>query len=269
MKKLVMIAIVLLIVGIAGTVVLGGSVLSIGPKVEIDEQKTFDANEINRIDVKTDIGDVNIMESESNKIEVHIYGEVSKNQKDRYQIEIEQNGDTVIVTSKVKKKLFSLPFVSFNGGKRAIDIAIPKGMINQLEVDSDVGDINMEQVSVKELDISTDVGKIKADYLEVVKAAIETNVGDTDIKNATGKFDIESDTGKVKLYMETITEDINIESNVGEVVVHVGDSRDTVALDLDTSVGDIDVNGTYMMGKNENGPTVTVKTDVGDIVIEK
>ncbi|MBB6453815.1 DUF4097 and DUF4098 domain-containing protein YvlB [Salirhabdus euzebyi] len=269
MKKVVIGALIVLIIGIIGTVSLGGSIFALGPKVDINERQSFDAEEIESVKIKSNVGDVRIFESDSNEIEVHIHGEVSKQNENKSTFEITQEGNTLQVTSDIhSKQFFSIPFINFNmNDKQYIDVSIPKGLLSYVEVESDVGKIDIEEIEVTELFVSNDVGEVGIDKFVGEKATIRTNVGKVNVKSAVGKIEIESDTGEVELTMEAITEDVNIKSDIGEVVVNVKELSESLVLDLDSDIGDIDVNGPFVTNGNGPGPTLKVRTDIGEIEV--
>ncbi len=271
MKRIVMIAIIFIAVGVAGTVALGGDVFSIGPKTTVEENQSFQADEINHLRVKADVGDIVLKESEGDEIHVSITGKVPKWDADKYDISIEQKGDTLEVQFlKKKSKFFFIPLQFNVGEKRIIEVALPKDALTTGHLQSNVGDVTIDALYVDELTVKNDVGDIDIAEFNGELLTIKSNVGDTTVKEATGQVDVQLDTGEIHLTMEEITENVTLMNDVGDISVAIKGATNGVVLDADTDIGDVKIkSGSFQIGaSNQNGPVLEAKTDVGDIIVE-
>ncbi|MRG86315.1 DUF4097 family beta strand repeat-containing protein [Salinibacillus xinjiangensis] len=266
MKKILVGALIVVCIGLIGTVVLATG-FSIGPKAEIDETKTFQANGVERVVIQSEIGNIQVKESTNNKIGVHVYAEMAKRHLDRYQYEIKQDGEVLYVTTEEdEKRLISIPFIHFDGnGERYIEVSLPKEMINQLDVESNIGEIKLGEIAVNELNVTSDVGEILIEAFSGQKANLHSNVGKTTLKSAVGEVNVQTDTGEIHVTMDEVTDDVTLQSKVGEINVQVKNIPDEVGLEVNSNVGEVDVQGPFIMNAETDGPVIKAITDVGEI----
>lgn len=281
MKKVSIVAFVCLVVGAIGTLLFSDNVFSFHSEEEVSETKQFDGVNIRSIVTNMDVGDINIKESENNNIRVNIHGKLSKVKADDLEFNVEEKADTLRITIDQKDSFkFSLSsLVNFNLGSIDLDIELPDKVFEKVEVATNVGDININEVRANELLITSDVGETIVNQIAVQQASVKSNVGDIEISEATGAFDIETDTGEVELHMIEVTQDISIESDVGDIEVTFSQQPENLIVDLKSDVGNVHVEGLQGVKQDsgkafyaeigKGGPTLKVKTDVGEITVEK
>lgn len=131
-----------------------------------------------------------------------------------------------------------------------ITITIPSdAIINTADIESDVGDISIEELTIQKLSFSSDVGDIEAVNCEL------------------GDADIEADVGEVDLERCTFT-NLEVNTDVGEITVSTTQPLDDYTLKFTSGIGEIRVNGESEGTKYNSGngaKHITLNGDVGSI----
>ena len=135
--------------------------------------------------------------------------------------------------------------------------------MSMLDVDLNTGNVRLSRINItNNLDINTDTGKITLDLVTAIDMNLESNTGSIDMDDLTGsslivnsdtgtievksstiinQVDLETETGNVKVYMTTAS-GYNLSSATGSVTVTLT-NLDQIRFDLQTSVGDIEIDG--------------------------
>lgn len=268
MKKLLITGLVLLVVGLGGLFLTG---LSNETKT-FTEEKNIDSKGIHTIDIKVDVGEVNIIESVREDIFVQYEGNVPAN---RFQFAVERNGDQVEIVAREKHTFFLIPHINFHK-KQTITVEIPKGLA-KVVVDGDTANVNVDAEHAKEFNITSDTGKITVRKFDGDYMKVRSDVGAVVVKDASGELDIQTDSGKIEISLKEITKNILLESDVGSIHVDMKELPESFVLDVDSEVGNVKVNGlesfekversSFRFQKGEKGPVLRARTDVGSITI--
>lgn len=279
MKKLVMIGIALVVIGGLGMLMTGATSFSVGPKVQIDEEKQVNADNITNLDIKVDVGKVRIKESNGDKIDIHFHGKIENAKK---VFDVKNESGTLNVTALIgKNETFNIPFVNigfdYNKEYPTLDIHVPKKTFEKIAMKADVGEFHLGDVDVKELNAANEVGQIVVEKFNGNLAKLSSSVGMVKVKSAVGEMDVRTETGMIDVTMEKITENLNVTSEIGEVKVALKEVPTDLKLDLESEVGRAKVKGLKgfenLSGGNikssigEDGPTLKVRTEVGSISV--
>ncbi|MFA8437760.1 DUF4097 family beta strand repeat-containing protein [Pueribacillus sp. YX66] len=277
MKKLALIGVVLIFFGAVGLLLNSGSGFLNSENVTIDEVKTIGSEGVETIEIKVDIGKVNITESNTDEIVVHYRGNVPTEQ---FKFVAERNGNHANIAAHSKRSFFSVPFINTNWNtKRNLEIALPKKRLTKVVVHGDVAKIDIGTKNVAELIVNSDVGEISIEKFHGERMELRTDAGTVSVAEASGELDVQTDTGNIDLVMSEITKDIRLKSDVGAIHVVMKQVPESLVLDVDSEVGNVSV--TRLAGfeqltgkplrahKGEGGPLLDVKTDVGSITIEQ
>lgn len=138
------------------------------------------------------------------------------------------------------------------------DVKIPEVFaFEDIKVSADTADIACYASVVNVIDIETDTGEIELNDLKCKSIIAESDTGDISLKNviATDSFSINNDTGDVE-FKNSDAEKIYVETSTGDVV---GSLLSDKIFITETSTGDINVPETIAGGRCE------VSTDTGDI----
>lgn len=240
-KKLFIIGFILLIIGGIGAAIFGSDYVA-GSKKERIAQNFADA-EVDRIDVKGEIGTLTIKETKEDSITVEIYG--PKEDKD---VETTLEDRTLHIVTK-KDDFFTIGF-SMKETDRDITIHLPAKTYDEIIAENSVGSIILDGVHANVIDCTANVGEIF-------------------IQNTEGELRLQNDVGKIDIEQTSIKNPITAENNVGEIIIKVTEIPDNHYISAYSDIGSIRLFGEKRSSyKSGNGKmTVDLKTDIGDITL--
>ncbi len=243
---IVAILIVILCLGISGKISFMGFIRAKSKDIVYDEK--YETEKIEKISIKSSAGDIKFEESDDKKIRVVVYGEQEN------KIDVEQTGNTLKVESIQKSHIFG-----FNIRLNDIVIYLPKEYEKEIEIDSDLGDIEIVSLENASIKIEQNCGDINLGKIK--NAEIENDLGTTEIEEVLNSLNIKSNCGDIKIKKLTLQENSKIENDLGDV--KIGETND-IFIDAHCDLGDEKIK------KNSRQSEVTLKIDVdcGDIKVE-
>ena len=200
--------------------------------------------------------------------------------------DIEQNGTTL----KIKQPNLFVVF-GFGGFEdESYIVTVPEGAVIGIDADISTGDLTVDRVNISGR-IKTSSGDLMLNDTEGEMLEIETSTGDLQFdKVKAGAISLGSSTGDMNilrmftddLTCHTSTGDIDInnseignaaiDSSTGDVSLSLNGDPNAYSYIVDTSTGDIHVNGEHSEKsyKKENGTKgeISVHTSTGDVDIE-
>lgn len=203
---------------------------------QIDESKTFDAEDVNKVHIDITSTDINIIPSADEEITVRLSGEVSTNRnRDIPSLVAYESGDELRIEIIRPKTIF----IGVNIWRANLDIYIPEESIEVLEVDTTSSDINIRDLKVSEIDYNGVSGDFKGESLFAENIKFDATSGDVNLKDYTG--------------------DINIHTVSGDLVLEHGSQNDNI--EVSTTSGDVSI-------EQEGVSDMNIKTISGDIGID-
>lgn len=151
--------------------------------------------------------------------------------------------DSRLVIKQKKKKLW--------GNKKcSVTITVPEEL-KEVELDASVGDIDLKGISVSDLEIDASVGDVKIAGCTLKVATVDASTGDIGFSN-------------------TAFDTLEVDASVGNVDLDSAVDLSVYSVILDTSVGNVSVNGQdykrhYSHNGSQSGKSLTVDCSVGDI----
>ncbi|QDP41743.1 DUF4097 family beta strand repeat-containing protein [Radiobacillus deserti] len=281
MKKVALIAAVLFVLGLVGvftTYATGDHFLTGGDNTDISETKSFDSGSVERVNVNVDVGEVIVSKSQTDQIEVRV--QTKKLRKEHVEYSMKQTDDTIdVIFDKSDAPWYAYPIFSFQDRGSIVEVKLPDKEFKSITMESNVGEVRISNIKTKELIAYSDVGDMTINQVVAAKSTLHTDVGEIEVNAGTGAFSIESDTGEVSLELDSFVDDVKINSNVGEISVSLRNEPENFTFDLASDVGEVSVNGfssipkssgkSYYVEQGNGNPILQVKTDVGEIEIEK
>lgn len=195
----------------------------------------FSSDEINRISIESDCGNIDFKRSESNQIRVVADGNNSKS------FSAEVVDGTLNIVSKSEKKIDKSKFLKGNFSGANIDIYIPKEL-ESISITSSYGDITLENKISGNIKITSAMGDIKtASILGIVD--IHTDMGDIDISKLSleGSSEITTNMGDIEIE-KTNSVKINATTSLGKCYVNNSNEQSDITLTASTDLGDIEIN---------------------------
>lgn len=230
-----------------------GKFSSSGTQVQYEET----LNSFSHMDLDLSVMSVTISEGDS----YHI----SYNCPEKYVPDYEVKNDTLYVTQE------DLPLtgISNNNRKCSITITVPANTLSNLTGQMDVGDVQIENMTVGTLDVSADVGDIDIANVTAETCLIQADVGDICLKNIDMKTGtIEANIGDIEVNDTSFTS-LEILADLGDVDVLDVISLEDYRLELETDLGDVSVdNRDYKreyFSKGTGNNLLKIEVSTGDI----
>ena len=191
-------------------------------EADIEESATLDKYE--RMDIDMDVADIIITEGADYRIDYR----GTSNLVLTYCVD---NG-VLKIEQKTKRNM--------GVNNATLELTVPGDIvIDKADVQSDVGDINMEGIDIGYFVLDTDVGATLLQNCKIDDMVIESDTGDVSITECElNKADIQTDVGEVGI-KDCSFKNLDVESDVGDVVIESDSSLEDFGFDLKTAVGNV------------------------------
>jgi len=172
------------IIALVFVIAIGGIIFTLKTNEEkgINEQQSFDAQQIEELEVNSESWDIALENTDSEKLTVEIEGKLQEKQESN-PVEIKKDGNKVVVdqqdTDEGVMKNFSF------GKKGTIHISVPKNAANKIAIKNSYGDIKINNIETEELSISTDSGSKIIKGLSADKGEITSKDGELKMVDST------------------------------------------------------------------------------------
>lgn len=195
----------------------------------------------NKINIEVKAGKIEIKNGEKDETKVIIYGD-----KDRSSVKI--NNNELIVSSKEKTCIG----ICFNQTISKVEIYLPSDYEGNIKINSDYGDIDIDELKGAQIDANISAGDIVTNSLS--SANITNKFGDITINGYAKKLSIEEKCGDISI---NEVDDIDAINNYGDIKI----TKVNNYLKLKDNCGDIEI-GSLNISKNSR-----IENDLGDIEI--
>lgn len=193
-------------------------------------------------------------------------------------VQVRQNGSTLIIEQKMKKHPDGLQ-LDHVGGK--INIYLPAElMLNQIDMELGIGNITIQQnVHVKELDIDLSTGNVKipGGVLVENESDIAVGIGNIEANSyaVNGELDLDIGMGDID-FIGSVERDFSVDVGTGNVTARIFGTPDSYNYDLEAGMGNIVLNGrksggagTELHEKNSGaGRTIEMDAGIGNITLD-
>ena len=223
--------------------------------------------EVDKIYLNLVSTDVEIKESENEKILLEYYSNKENNAK------IEYSNNTI----KLDEQNYRTTCIGFCNIRRKVILYLPKEYKNEIEIITVSGDINSEIdltenktkiettsgdvkiKSVDNIDIKTISGDVKVENTKNID--VKTTSGDIEIKDVQETLNIKTISGDVTIDTLSIKEQSNINTTSGDVKIKTNETNCYV--EVETTSGDKNINSS----DRKSDIVLKVKTISGDISV--
>ena len=269
-----------------------------GKSVTINEERTFDLEGIEAIDLSTISTDVRVGTSASGKIEARLSGTVATNYPEKAipTLESEKGGrDLKIWTERRQKMVFVF---SYHSSDLILELKLPTGYSGKLNVETVSGDLDVNDrvvpvlslhttsgnfeltdIEAARFNLSTTSGDIRGRGLKTEEAEFSSVSGDIQIKDFEGDVALKTTSGEIEIDYARYDNTVRMNSTSGDVSLDLPQTAE-FRLNARSTSGNIDcdfpiaITGSGagrrslegIVGSGAN--TITIKTVSGDIDIE-
>lgn len=264
-KKLSIIAGLLLVVGVVGSVLTFKSMLK---TTDVFEEKVLNPGTISNIQVNVDQAAVDIVPVKNTKeITVELTGKLAKYKA--YKLEAETEGNSVRITLKERqRRLFNANF--FIGGL-SLKITVPEKEYDTLTVKVLNGRIQASGLSFKTGTAQTVNGKIRLRDIQSTSIKARSENGGIHLNDVVGKLTGRVTNGNISLVTNNLERHIDLETVNGRVTIETNHEPDNVTFDVSVLNGSSEIFGRKskdsIIGNGEY--PVRLKTVNGSIYVNK
>ena len=155
--------------------------------------------------------------------------------------------------------------------KSELIITIPDTNLNEIDINTGAGNLNIDSINTEKLDIDLGTGTTLINNLYSKRADIDTGAGTFTINNGSiNDLDLDIGIGEVKI-TSNITGNSSISSGVGKLSLNLLNTFDNYRFEVNKGIGKVTIND-IEVGDNStlgNG-TNTIKLDggIGEIVVK-
>jgi len=289
-RKLALAALLCMVIGLVGVVVLIGSARENSISAPYEMEKSFDIAQVSAVSVATDVTDVAFVKGSGSEVKVRLAGSITAREKESLTVDTAVTGDnTLNIEVRFKgsfnvgidvNELISLFKNGFHSSLK-LEVALPEKLYRSVKFKSSTGDAVFHALTAEQLTISTDTGDVTLDGFEGSQLRIDTDTGDLRLQHVKAQVALDTATGDVKLSLDELRKSVDIDTDTGDVDILLAQAV-PVRLDFGSDTGrtkatipgqviHYDLKEKHRLkgsfGGTE-GPLVKVKSDTGDISFE-
>lgn len=251
MKKIIWIP---LLVG--GILFAGGATLvacNIPKATPVETTYDFAGKEINTISMDLSISDVSFKVGDSAKVVC------KESDKWHHEVSLNEESKALSINFHMQKKWYN--FADLFQPKFAVEVYLPSGNYETLNIKHSTGDINIASGFVfSSLNFEGSTGDVVVKSEVTNKAYIKQSTGDVSLCDSKfGEIEVDVSTGKASLSNLTVIGDLKVKASTGAVKVNGLTCNN---LTVNTSTGDIEMKNAVAAGKAE------LKASTGEIELE-
>lgn len=250
-KKIAVVALILLLVGIVGGAF---TFKSVNEAKDITEEKVV-SDDFDEIEITSDEASVEILPTSDSEGSVVLSGKSSN-----YRLSVGVEGSTLKVDVAYRQnKLFTFDFASV---LLDLKVYVPEKVYDSLQIGSDNGHVQVDDLQVKDAYVKTDNGRIKLNNLESSKVTAEADNGTIDLKNVAaanvtvkadngkiildeveGKLSGKTNNGSISLITSYLDRPIDFETDNGKIKIQTEKDPTNVIFDIKLDNGKADIFG--------------------------
>jgi DUF4097 and DUF4098 domain-containing protein YvlB len=223
---------------------------------EISVEKTFSADSLNDVSIKTTNAYIKLIPSDTKDIKVQYYGQKEKSMlKSTPQFSAVITGDKLVISEKQKIDL-SVDLVS-NEKSIKLYVCLPKSYSGNLEINTSSSNASINEFNFKSFKFDSYSGNLEASSLNTKTAEIKTSSGKVNIKDLSGKLTVKSVDGNITISDTDLTEGMNIQSDSGTITISCSN--------LNGDIKTVTSYGNVKIGLPENaGANIEFRSNSGD-----
>ncbi|KAB2460673.1 DUF4097 domain-containing protein [Bacillus sp. CH126_4D] len=264
MKKILLVAIACIIIGVIG---ISQTYEKAVQTAEEGNKEDVIKNEIlKNIEVKLDAGDIVVQKSPDSSFYVKQSGDVRKQE-----IRIAEDGDTLkIIGEREKGASFDFSFYNFKFQTSAVTIFVPERSYQEIKINSSAGQIEISDVKSDRVSVGTLAGEVDLKHVTAKSVEGSTKAGEVNLKKVIGKVTAKTASGDVYVVDHDPKYDVEASSTAGDVDITLLEKPQDAVITGQSAAGDV-------MIFNEENKNITIgngskkisgKTAAGDVTIE-
>jgi len=264
-KKLVFLALLLIVIGIAGTAMVGHG--SGGGITTLEE--VADVTDVNHINIRTENQRVRVRSTTEDQARV-----VSSGMPTDATLTVEVLDDVLEVEVRMPRHniRIGINFGDFRSlaTPPSLDVYLPLEIYNSIRVTTTNSRIDVSDVTATEIEARTTNGRIEASHLETEEILLETTNARVEVRDVVGDVRVRSSNGRIDFHNPTIAQEVNLQTTNGRIDVNLTEVPEHADFSLSTTNS-----RTRIFGENRTHQTfgdgtyeVRLQTTNGRITVE-
>lgn len=250
-KKIAIVASLLLIVGIVGSFF---TFQSMGKTEAVTEKKVIN-DDFSQMEITTDDAQVKVLPTSNAEAKVELSG---KNENYHLSTGVERSTLKIDVNHR-QRKLFNFDFTSLH---LTLKMYVPEKVYGSLQIESDNGRVTVDHLQAKEIYAKTDNGSIKLKDMESSKVTAKADNGTINLNNVVadmvttkadngkiildhvdGKLSSHTNNGSISLITRSLDRPIDFETDNGKIKIQTEKEPTNAIFDINVDNGKVTIFG--------------------------
>ena len=261
LKKVSIIAFILILIGVVGSIFTMNSISKSEDEIERIE---MDDETYQQIDISTNNASVEILPANDQTTTVEFSG------SEEYNLHANIEGDTLTVDVEERRGFNWFSF-DFSFSTPSLKVYLPAKDYENLKVESDNGRILASELQSQDINVETNNGRIEFSDINSLHTVMETDNGEIILGNIAGEISGKTNNGAISLITEDLDRPIDLKTDNGRIEVRTEKEPEDAILDIKTDNGKVTVfgksNWDTVIGNGNH--VIKLTTDNGSITIEK
>ncbi|HLS59739.1 MAG TPA: DUF4097 family beta strand repeat-containing protein [Virgibacillus sp.] len=261
-RSISMIALLLIIVGVVGSVLTFEKPVSKSDWVTAE--KTIDGENIENIQIAADHTNIEVISVPDSSVKVEMSGIDPEND-----LTASVDGSTLSIQVEHRKNsLFQFDLLA---SISSLKVYVPEKSYELLQIESDNGRIFGEKLQANTLDVNTDNGLIELRHMNTSTTVAKTDNGKVALEYIEGDILAETDNGAISLITSHLDREIELNTDIGMIEIKTDQKPTNAVIDANVEVGKISIfgesNASTVFGNGDH--SISLSTDVGKINVTK
>lgn len=264
MKKILLVAVACIIIGIIG--ISQTYTKAVDAEEKGDKEKVIKNEEIRNLEIDLDAGDVTVQKGNDSSFYIKQSGNIAKQK-----VSIDEERDTLKIQGKVKKgPSFDFSFFTFGLKTPGITIVVPERSYQEIKVSSSAGEITVSDLKGERIDVSTLGGDVEMERVTARKVEGSSKAGEVKMKKVSGKVVAKTTSGDVDIVDHDPKYDLEASSTAGEVDIRLLQKPQDATISGKTFAGEVEIFKEEKKNVTLGNGSVKIsgQTSAGDVTIE-
>lgn len=267
MKKLALLATIILFVGIIGVMATFRQVWSSQAAKQVVDEKVI-TQSFKKVNLDSGNALIYFQPAAENetKTKVELSGEQAKSQN--YTFSAKVKGDTLDIVLNNDRQFQFFSFHNFNTAL-TLTVYLPKKQYDSMKLKNNNGKMHIEQLNVKDLTADTHNGKIEMKHTISKSVNVETNNGEITLDYVEGNIRGKANNGKVSVFTKNLDRSIQLHCDNGVIDVQSDKEPTNTTFNVHVDHGQVNILNKYkenaVIGKGEN--IIDLSTNNGKITV--
>jgi len=264
-KRLALLAVLLIVMGIAGTAVIGHG----NSRGVTTVEELVDVNHVNRVNISTENQRVRVFSTTEDQVRI-----VSTGMPADATLTAEVMNDVLEVEVRMPRHNIRIG-VNFSDFRSltdppSLDVYLPGEIYDSIRVTTTNSRIEVSNVAATEIEARSTNGRIEVSNLEAEEILLETTNARVEIRDVVGDVRVRSSNGRIDFNNPTIEQQVNLQTTNARIGITLSEVPEDADFSLSTTNG-----RTRLFGQDRTHQTfgdgtyeVRLQTTNGRIVVE-